>query len=420
MAEHFKMKFSAADVRRLRKPGKYGDGQGLILHVVTKDRRNWIFRYMRAGRERVMGLGREADVSLADAREKAAAARKLLAAGIDPIDSRRAKQQAATAQQAAKTTFAEAAALYVSVHEPAWRSPKHRQQWKNTLATYAQPILGAVPVADIDTNMVLRVLQPIWNAKTETASRVRSRIEIVLDYATARGWRSGPNPATWRGNLKLMLPAKSKLRMVRHHPALAWREAPAFMAGLRKQGGMGARALEFAILTAARSGEVRGMRWDEVDMRNAIWTIAAARAKSAREHRVPLAAPALAILAAMAKLRDDSGLVFHGQRRGSPMSDVTPTAVLRRMGCGDVTTHGFRSSFRDWAADNGKSADVAEAALAHAIGNKTVAAYARTDLFDLRKELIGQWAAFLARSPASAVPLPRSSQRATVGPATAN
>jgi integrase len=400
------MKFTQADMRRMRTPGKYNDGQGLILHVITKDRRNWFLRYMRAGKERMMGLGSADVVSLDDAREKAQAARKLLAASIDPIDSRRAEHQAIQAQQAAKVTFAVAAAHYIAAHEAGWRNPKHRQQWRNTLTAYVEPIIGAVPVADVDANMVLRVLQPIWNVKPETASRVRSRVEMVLDYATARGWRTGSNPAIWRGNLKLMLPGRAKVRAVKHHAALDWREAPAFMAELRERDGMGAAALVFAILTAARSGEVRGARWTEIDIEHAVWTVPAARMEGGREHRVPLSASALVILAGQRKLRDDSGLVFHGHRHGTPMSDMTLTAVLRRMGRGDLTQHGFRSTFRDWVADCGKyPADIAEAALAHTTGDKTVVAYKRTDLFDPRRKLMADWAAFLARPAAKIVRL---------------
>ena len=330
-------------MRGLTAPGKYSDGQGLILHVVTADRRNWIFRYMRAGKDRAMGLGSAAVVSLDEAREKAQAARKLLAAGDRPDRRRHAEQAAAQAQQAARVSFAEAAALYIAAHEAGWRIRATGSNGATHWTAYAEPVIGAVPVAEIDANMVLRVLQPIWTTKPETASRVRSRIEMVLDYATARGWRSGTNPAIWRGNLKLMLPAKAKVRAVKHHAALDWREMPAFMAELRERDGMGARALEFAILTAARSGEVRGARWSEINLDRAVWTIPAARMKAGREHRVPLTEAALAILTAQAAVRDDSGLIFHGHRHGTPMSDMTLSAVLIRMGHGGVTVHGFRS-----------------------------------------------------------------------------
>jgi integrase len=394
------------DVRRLREPGRYGDGWGLILNVITADRKNWLFRYTRAGRERWMGLGSTKDVSLAEAREAAQAARKLLKAGIDPIDERAGKVQAA---QAATVTFAEVAELYIDAHERAWRNRKHASQWRNTLATYAGPVIGTKPVADIDVNLVLRTLEPIWSTKHETASRVRSRIEIVLDYATARKWRSGPNPATWRGNLKLLLPRKPKLQRVQHHAALDWREAPAFMAKLREHGGMmGAPALTLAILTAARSSEVRAMRWVEVELERAVWTIPGSRMKSGVEHRVPLSAPALAVLHAQAKLRDDSGLVFHGLRPGAPMNDMTLSAVLRRMDHGDLTVHGFRSMFRDWAAEaTGHPNHVVEQALAHTIGSAVERAYRRGDLFAKRTALMTEWAAYLAQPAAKVVRLRR-------------
>jgi hypothetical protein len=244
-------------LRGLTAPGKYTDGRGLFLHVVTAERRNWLLRYMRTGKEHVMGLGSATVVSLDEAREKAQAARKLLAAGVDPIDARQAEQAAAQAEQAKRITFAEAATQYIAAQEAGWRNATHKQQWRNTLGTYAEPILGVIPMGEIDSNMVLRTLAPIWHSKPETASRVRSRIEMVLDYAAARGWRTGTNPAIGRGNLKLMLPAKTKVRAVKHHAALDWREAPLSMTQLRARDGMGAKALELAILTAARSGEVR-------------------------------------------------------------------------------------------------------------------------------------------------------------------
>jgi hypothetical protein len=246
---------TALDVRR-RKPGRHGDGWGLILNVITSHRRNWLFRYKLAGKERWMGLGRAEDVSLGEARDAAQEARKLLKAGIDPIDHRDGKLQAAQAEAAAKVTFAEVAELYIGAHESAWRNRKHGQQWRNTLATYAGPVIGTKPVADIDVDLVLQTLRPIWNTKPETASRVRSRIESVLDYAIAQKWRSGPNPATWRGNLKLLLPRKPKLQRVQHHAALDWREAPAFMVELREHGRMmGAPALTFAILPCRAQAE---------------------------------------------------------------------------------------------------------------------------------------------------------------------
>ena len=346
------MPLSALDVKRLREPGRYVDGDGLLLHVVTKDRRNWTYRYIgEHGRERWMGLGSANNVSLAEAREAAQEARKLRRQGIDPIDHRRNQKQAAQVEAAAKTTFADAAEAYITAHAAGWRQARHPKQWRGSLARHAFPVIGAMAVGEIDANAVLRVLQPIWHTKTETASRIRSRIELVLDYATVRGWRSGPNPAIWRGNLKLVLPPEGNVHKVKHYAALDWREAPAFMAKLRTRGGMGAAALRFAILTAARSGEVRGARWEEIDMERAIWIIPAGRMKGGREHRVPLSPAALDVLAREQQFADGSGLVFLGQRHGVMMSDMTLSAVLRRMGHGDLTVHGCRSTFRDWAAE---------------------------------------------------------------------
>jgi integrase len=343
-------------------------------------------------------------VSLAQARAAAAAARALLAQGIDPIDARRREQVAAQAQ-ASIPTFAEAAARYVAAHEATWRHPKHRLQWRNSLALYALPVLGPLSVSEIDITLILRVLQPIWKRIPETASRVRARIETILDYAAACGWRSASNPAIWRGNLKLILASPAKLRPVEHYAALPWREAPAFMTALRQHRGSSGAALAFIILTAARSNEARGARWDEIDVQHAMWTIPASRMKGRHRHRVPLSAPALEILQEMKALRDDGGLVFPGLKRSTPMSDVTLGNALRRMGRDDLTVHGFRSTFRDWVADTGKSADAAEAALAHARGNSTRTAYERTDLFDPRRRLMDEWAEFLGRAPAEVVPL---------------
>jgi integrase len=404
------MPLTAALVRRQRTPGKYGDGRGLWLQIITPERRSWLFRYTLAGRERYMGLGSAQDVSLAEARDAAESARRLIRDGVDPIEHRRASRKVAIEARERTVTFAQAAAHYIAANEAGWRNPQNQNQWRSSIRRYALPVIGDLPCGAIGTSHVLKILEPIWRSKPETAGRVRGRLETVLSYATVRGWREGPNPAVWRGHLQLMLPAKAKVHEVKHHAALDWREMPAFMAQLRgratEHGGMGARALAFAILTAARSGEVRGARWGEIDLERATWTIPAARMKGAREHRVPLAVPALAILIELATLMDPSGLVFHGQRHGTLMSDVTLTAVLRRMGRGDLTAHGFRSSFRDWAAETTAHPNhVVELALAHAIGNKVEAAYRRGDLFEKRAALMADWAAYLSRPRAEVVAL---------------
>ena len=405
-----KEKLAAAKVKNLG-PGMHGDGHGLWLHVGTPQRRNWLFRYQRHGKARAMGLGGFPAVSLADARNKAEAARKLLAAGIDPIDQREAERQAEAAEKAQATTFSEAAKAYIDAHQAGWRNDKHAAQWRGTIAAYAAPTLGNMACSAITTADILAVLKQIWAAKPETASRLRGRVEMILTYAKAQGWRSGENPAAWRGHLQIMLPARSKIAPVVHHAALDWHQAPAFMAELRERDGFGARALEFAILTAVRSGEVRGARWGEIDMNHAQWIIPAERMKAAKDHRVPLSAAALSVAHEMAALKDGSGLVFLGSRRGALMSDMTLTAVLRRMGKGDLTAHGFRSTFRDWAAEATAHLNhVVEQALAHAIPSAVEATYRRGDLFAKRRVLMDDWAAYLAK-PAEEVIRPRFGQQ---------
>jgi integrase len=409
------MALNALAVRKLKTPGRYLDGGGLLLHVVSASRRSWIYRYIDTnGRERWLGLGSAATVSLAEAREAAEKAQKLRGQGIDPVDHKRAAKQAAKVEAAKQVSFEAATEAFVTTRASGWKQPRHAQQVRGSLARHAFPIIGAMPVGEIDANAVLRVLQPLWHAKTETASRIRSRIEAVLDFASVRGWRSGANPAIWRGNLKLVLPSKRAVRKVEHFAALDWREAPAFMAKLRQRTGMGAAALRFAIMTAARSSEVRGARWNEIDLENATWTIPAARMKAAREHRVPLSPPALAILREQEKLQDGSRLVFLGQRHGTPMSDMTLSAVLKRMDRGEITVHGFRSCFRDWCAEaTDHPAYVAEMALAHSAGSAVEKAYRRGDLFDKRRQLMDEWAAYLARPPAEIVPLRPGAQKAS-------
>jgi hypothetical protein len=294
MAEGIMAKLTAAEVRGLREPGKYSDGDGLLLHVISTTRRGWFFRYQRNGKERMMALGGADHITLAEARDRRDDARKLLTQGVDPLEHRRQRKVEAVP----KTTFAEAAEQYIAAHEAGWRSAIHRAQWKSTLATYAYPIIGQLAVSEVDTDHVLEVLDPIWRGKPETASRIRGRIEQILSYAAVRGWRdrAALNPALWRGHLQLMLPARSKVQKVEHHAALDWREAPAFMRELHERDSFGARGLQFAILTATRSGEVRGARWDEMDVDDATWTIPAERMKGRRMHRVPLSKSALAVL----------------------------------------------------------------------------------------------------------------------------
>lgn len=383
----------ALDVGRLVAPGLHfvGGVAGLALQIMPSGARSWILRVMVGGKRREMGLGGFPDVTLAGAREAARAARVKIKDGIDPVEDAKAKRSALYAARATAMTFSEAAAAYIAVMEAEWTNEKHAQQWRNTLDKYAAPVIGSILVRDIEHSHIMRVLEPIWREKTETATRVRGRIENVLDWARVRGYRSGENPARWRGHLDMLLPTPGKVKTIEHHPALPIDDLGAFMVELRQQEGMGARALEFAILTAARSGEVRGATWHEVDLEDATWTIPAERMKMKREHRVALNAEAVTLLESMPR---DGDLIFPNTK-GDTLSDMTLTAVLRRMGRSDITAHGFRSTFRDWAAERTNyPRDVAEMALAHAIGDKVEAAYRRGDLFEKRRRMMKEWGKF--------------------------
>ena len=375
------MTLSAQKVKTA-KPGRHGDGRGLFLYVKPSGTRSWVLRYQVQGRRRDLGLGAYPDVSLAMARERAAEARRLIVNGQDPI---------AKKQQSKPKTFKDTALELIESKRPGWKNAKHAAQWSATLETYVFPKIGQVQVAKIETADVVGVLTPIWTQKTETANRVRQRIEAVIDYATALGVRSGDNPARWRGHLDHLLPKPSKVRAVKHHPALPHADIAAFMGDLSRRTGVAARALSFTILTAARSGETRGMTWAEVDLENRLWIIPAARMKACKEHRVPLSADAITSLGPR---RDDDALVFESEAKpGRPISDMSMTAVLRRMGRDAITVHGFRSTFRDWAGETtGFPREVIEAALAHRIKDKAEAAYARSDLFDKRRNLMEAWA----------------------------
>jgi integrase len=390
-------RLSALAVTRAKKPGMYADGGGLYLQVTSAGARSWIFRYARNGRSREMGLGALSKVPLATARLKAEEAREDLGRGQDPIQARQARKAEEAAEAARQVTFEDAADSYINSHRAGWRNAKHGDQWKNTLRTYAYPAIGSVPVRDIETGMVLKVLEPIWTIKTETANRVRGRIEAVLDWARARGHRQGENPARWRGHLDDLLPRPGKVRRVQHHPALPYSEIGAFMAELRKQEGVAALALEFLILTASRTGEAIGARWSEIDLQQRLWTIPAERIKAGREHRVPLSSPTIIVLREVAKLRRTDGYVFPGDKQGKHLSNGALLMLLERMNRGDLTVHGFRSTFRDWAAEQTNfPREVAEMALAHVVEDKTEAAYRRGDLFVKRQKLMDTWAAYCA------------------------
>ena len=382
-------------------PGRYGDGDGLYLTVRSPEAAYWVFRFTRGGKMREMGLGRARGpnaVGLAAAREKAGKYHRIVKSGLDPLAEREvaAAAEQAQAEIAAKkaTTFRDVASEYMTDNAPGWRNAKHRDQWESTLTTYAYPHLGDVPVANVTTDHVLSVIKPIWQTKPETASRVRGRIEVILNAAKAKGLRSGENPAQWRGHLALMLPPRSKVAPVKHHAALPFPDLPGFFLRLQAADGLGARALELAILTAARTGEVLGARWGELDLDAATWTIPAARMKAGREHRVPLSGSAVTLLRKLGTIRE-SEYVLAGQRSEKPLSNMALLMTLRRMKRPDLTAHGFRSTFRDWAAEKtGYSSEVVEMALAHAVGDKVEAAYRRGDLFEKRRNLMEDWASY--------------------------
>lgn len=402
------------DPRKGARPIRIVDGDGLYLQIASGGGKSWVFRYMLAGRSREMGLGSAEFVKLAVARQNAADARRQLAQGVDPIDARQEVERAARVSEATArvNNFTAVAERYVSAHEAGWRNPKHRAQWRSTLETYAYPVLGKKAVRDIMTDDVVRVLRPIWIKKPETASRLRGRIEAILDAATAEGVRAGDNPARWRGHLSTLLPAHGKVATVRHHPALPWDQVTAFLVELQSRVGTSARALEFSILTAARAGEVRGAQWSEIDLDKAVWTVPKERMKAGREHRVPLSPPVMRLLRALDPPKDgqdQTGYVFPGERLKKPLSEMAMEMLLRRMNetseCelppwrdrkGEaIVPHGFRSTFRDWCSEaTDYPRDLAEAALAHALRDKTEAAYRRGDALEKRRKMMDDWGSF--------------------------
>lgn len=395
-------KLSASQVAKTSKPGRHSDGGGLYLFIDPHGRRRWIFMYVREGKRTELGLGGRRDLSLASARAEAAKLRETLATGGDP--------KAARAMDERIPTFGECADTYVEAMKPSWRNAKHAAQWSMTLTKYAMP-MRSKPVNAIDTQDVLDVLQGLWKRTPETAERLRGRIENVLDAAKAKGHRVGENPARWRGHLDQLLPKRQRLSRG-HHAALPYDAVPEFMADLRGRSAVAARALEFTILTAARSTEVLGARWDEIDKGKKLWTIPAERMKAGREHRVPLAPRVIDIVEAMEKL-GTQGYLFPGCKPKTPLSSMAMAMLLRRMKA-TITIHGFRSTFRDWASETtGFPHEVCEMALAHTIGNKAEAAYRRGDLFDKRRKLMEAWAGYCARKAgAKVVPLHEAQQAA--------
>ena len=392
------------------RPGRYSDGGGLYLQVtagrngVTKC---WLFRYMRghvsrSGKpiSREMGLGplstnkRDGYISTKEARDRAYLARESLKAGVDPLEAKRALRTAQRLQDAKAVTFSQCAAEYIKGHQAGWKGEKHVKLWKGSLAKYAEPLIGALPVASIDTGLVLKVLTAIWQTKTKTAVDLRSRIELILDWAKIHGYRDGENPARWKGHLKNALPAPSKIARLVHLPAMPYDEAPDFMGELRAQPGIAAAALEWTILAAARTNDTLGATWSEIDMAKRVWTIPAARMKAAVEHRVPLTDRLLEILENQSR---DSKFVFSGKNPNKKLPQEAMLKVLKAIRPG-ITVHGFRSTFRDWAAERTSYPNhVVEMALAHAIGNKVEASYRRGDLFEKRQRLMADWAAYCAK-----------------------
>jgi len=407
---------TAIQVARLSAPGTHfvGGVVGLALQV-TPTSRSWVLRYSAGGKRREMGLGNFPSVTLASAKEAARKAREQLRDGIDPIDSAREKRSALAAAVAAALTFDQCAEKYIVAHEKGW-STRHAAAWRASLEKYASPVIGSMQVRDVELPHIMAILEPIWSSTTETASRLRNRIELVLDWAAVRGYRGRDNPARWRGHLDKLLPAPGKVTRAGNHPALDWREVDDFWTALAKVEGMGAAALRFAILCASRSGEVRSATWSEIDLEAGVWTVPGARMKAGKEHRVPLSPAAVDLLRSVPRL-DNSELVFPGAKLG-PLSDVTLLAVIRRLHANSVaaggagwidrrqgkvaTPHGIaRSTFRDWAAEaTAYPGEMAELALAHAVGNKVEAAYRRGDMFEKRRRMMVDWAAFLTKPKA--------------------
>jgi integrase len=396
-------RLTTVGILKQKTPGCYPDGGGLYLQVGPSGGKSWLFRFTLTGRSREMGLGALNARSLAEAREEARKCRGLLAAKIDPLEARRSNEAAAALDAAKSNTFKDCALAYITAHKGGWRSAKHVAQWENTLSDYAYQTIGSLPVAQIDTGLVMQVLEPIWSTKTETASRLRGRIESILDWARVRGFREGENPARWRGHLDKLLPRRTKVQQVTHHPALPYSEIGAFMGTLKAQEGIAARALEFIILTAARTGEAVNARWDEFDLEKGAWIVPAARMKTKVEHKVPLSPQVLQLLKSIPRIEGNPH-VFFGKKAKKPLSNMACLVLLERMKRKDVTVHGFRSTFRDWAAENTAYPNfVVEMALAHTVSDKVEAAYRRGDLFEKRRRLMGAWADYCAISKGGSV-----------------
>jgi integrase len=403
-------RLSTLTLKKNLPPGLYADGGGLYLQVSQQATKAWIFRFTRAGRPRKMGLGPvstksdDKRITLADARQKATAARSLLIDGVDPIEARNAKRTQAALQDALAVTFKHCADEYLKDNEGSWKNEVHRKQWASTLKTYVHPVIGALPVAGVDTGLVLKILRPIWNAKPETANRVRGRIETILDWAKTHSYRKGDNPALWKGHLDNVLPKRSKVKRVRHHPALPYADVPEFVAVLRDVEGITARALEFTILTAGRTGAVIGATLPEIDLEAKVWTVPPERAGTKIDgnepRRIPLPARAIEILKALPH-EDNNPYLFIGGKGGCGLSNMAMAELMKDLAFPSTTpgrlatVHGFRSTFKDWVSETTNYPNhVSEAALWHVVADKVEAAYRRGDLFEKRRALMADWAAF--------------------------
>jgi integrase len=396
MARHLN-RLTALMVSRKKRPGLYADGGGLYLRVADGGSKQWIYRYVTNGRCRDMGIGPERVLTLAEARERARLQSKLRLDGIDPIAYKHEQRAAAIAAAAKAMSFRQCAELFIADHEKKWTNAKHRRDWKTTLVKYAYPALGDMPVASIDTPLVLKAIKPLWERAPETASRVRGRIENVLGWATVHHYRTGDNPARWRGHLEHALPARSEVAEIEHHAALPYKQAAAFVGKLRQDTSVMGRCLEFITLTASRLTQTTHATWSEIDLETRVWTVAGSRMKSGKEHRVPLSAVAVAILKEMAAIKH-SDYVFPGYKQGRPLGHNGLWTLARRVADADITVHGLRSTFRDWAADcTSYPNHVVEMALAHPVGDKVEAAYRRGDLFEKRRRLMGEWARYCAQ-----------------------
>jgi integrase len=407
-------KLTAKQIENLTAPGTHEDGDGLRLFIKPNGKKYWVLRFQLAGKRREMGLGTYPAIGLKEARQKSSDQRRLLRDGIDPLQARddeRTAQQAAEHQRIRKSvTFQDVSNDYIEAHRAGWKNVKHAQQWTNTLATYAAPVIGDLATSQITTEHLLEILKPIWASKAETASRVRNRIELVLDAAKARGLRDGENPARWRGHLDKLLPPSSKTKRTQNHPALPYSELSRFMQALNSVEGLSACALKMTILTACRTSEVLGADWSEVDLKSKLWTIPAARMKAGKVHTVPLSDALIALLDGIPRIKGSS-MLFPGARKGRPISNMAMLMTLRRMDQKDlddqgkgwrdsndkvITAHGFRSTFRDWAAECTHYArEVCEMSLAHVVANGAEAAYWRSDLLEKRRTLMADWADFV-------------------------